>query len=281
MSYDVTMRVLDMPEGDYRLGRHVEHDERSFAYAFTAAPTAKIQSVRHERKIGILDQGQLGSCTGNAMCGLLGSEPFYDTLTPEVQKSLDEEEAVTLYSAATKLDNVNGDYPPKDTGSTGLAVAKAAQNMGLISGYQHTFSYDAFLAALMQQPVIVGTNWYQSMFTPDKNGVVSIASGSQVAGGHEYEAVGYDATQDNVIFANSWGTSWGTDGFFQMSSATFKRLLSEQGDATVPVPLSTQPPQPQPNSHMSDKQFAAVIDKFMAAHDELQAAYATWKASHT
>jgi hypothetical protein len=280
MSYDVSIRVLDMPDGDQRLGRHVEHDERSRSFAFEAPAKPKIQSVRHERKIGILDQGQLGSCTGNAITGLLGTQPFYDTLPATVQKSLDEQEAVTLYSAATKLDNVNGEYPPTDTGSSGIAVAKAAQNAKLISGYQHTFSYDAFLAALMQQPVIVGTNWYQSMFDPDKNGVVSIAVGSKLAGGHEFEAVGYDADADQIIFANSWGTSWGQDGFFKMDSATFKRLLSEQGDATVPVPIDKAPPQPTPSTHVSDKQLAAAVDKFAAAYDEMKTLFESWRSSH-
>jgi hypothetical protein len=32
------------------------------------------------RRIPVLDQGDLGSCTGNAATGVLGSEPFYGTL---------------------------------------------------------------------------------------------------------------------------------------------------------------------------------------------------------
>ena len=51
------------------LGRLIEHDERSRRYAFDASKV-KLASVHHERRVPVLDQGDLGSCTGNAMTGL-------------------------------------------------------------------------------------------------------------------------------------------------------------------------------------------------------------------
>jgi hypothetical protein len=68
----VTRVIPEHPSGSAgRLGRHVRHDPRSRAYQVRPrAPLAK--SVSWERQTPILDQGDLGSCTGNAACGVLG-----------------------------------------------------------------------------------------------------------------------------------------------------------------------------------------------------------------
>jgi hypothetical protein len=82
-------------------------------------------------------------------------------------------------------------------------------------------------------PVITGTNWYSGMFTPKLGGLVEISG--NVVGGHEYEVVGIDVEHKLVKCANSWGTTWGDKGFFYMTWDTWGRLLSEQGDVTVPT----------------------------------------------
>ena len=56
-----------------RLGRHVLHDPRS--RAFPADRAATIRSVDHHAKGLPLNQGQIGSCTANALCGALNSAP--------------------------------------------------------------------------------------------------------------------------------------------------------------------------------------------------------------
>lgn len=146
---------------DPRLGRHVYHDSRSRGFAAPEGGAGAWRSVRHQRFIPVLDQGQVGSCTGNAAAGCLGTGQFWGQATQQTLSAADathdEGEAVKLYSAATALDQIKGTYPPDDTGSDGLSVAKACQNAGLISGYTHAFSLDALLSALSTQPVIVGT----------------------------------------------------------------------------------------------------------------------------
>ncbi|NED51184.1 hypothetical protein G3I24_09730, partial [Micromonospora aurantiaca] len=67
--------------------------------------------------------------------------------------STDEDQARALYSAATRLDEFDGEWPPTDTGSSGLGVAKACKRAGLISGYRHAFGLNAALTALAEQPV--------------------------------------------------------------------------------------------------------------------------------
>jgi hypothetical protein len=70
-----------IPSTDPRLGRHVLHDSQSRRFPVDTAGLS-IVSVRHTRRIAILDQGQLGSCTGNAGVGCLGTDPYYGTLAP-------------------------------------------------------------------------------------------------------------------------------------------------------------------------------------------------------
>lgn len=222
----------------YRLGRHVEHDERSRQYNVVTSFSDKIHAwfsgrsntvtYQWKRYSPILDQGQLGSCTGNAMTGWLGCAPYSSTVVGAAV--FNEDYAVRLYELATTLDSFPGDYPPNDTGSSGLAVAKAAQQLKLISSYGHAFTTAALVYALRSGPVIVGVPWYEGFFSPDPDGMIH-PSGN-VVGGHEFLIRGYHA---GVFYAdNSWGMSWGNQGTFRFTTATWEALRKQQADVTVP-----------------------------------------------
>lgn len=231
---DIVRKVIDehLVEGK-RLGRHVEHDPRSRDYAYEATAGALV-AVEHTRHGSIFDQGQLGSCTGNAACGARNTEPLWNSDDHVIA----EAGAVDVYSLATRLDGTrDGYYPPTDTGSTGLAVAKAMKQEGMIGSYQHAFDMAAALTALQHGPVITGVAWYEGFDNPDANGLVKIAG--QIRGGHEIVARGYEPGQaadgsDALIkLDNSWGTSWGLNGSFFWTVATWQKLLNQQGDVTI------------------------------------------------
>ena len=219
-----------------RLGRHVEHDPRSRNYA-TSFKSFKLKTTVFKINIPVLDQGSVGSCTGNAALACIGSSPFYSTLPktnamyPNQNAAYDERIAVNIYKAATKVDDVYGVYPPDDTGSTGLAVAKVFKRAGLISSYQHAFSLEQALLAISNGPVITGVNWYEGFDYPDMNGRVSIDG--EVRGGHEFLLYGLDVRNQLVLARNSWGKSWGNKGNFSFSWDDFERLLDEYGDVTI------------------------------------------------
>lgn len=227
----VTKVILEAP-GAGRLGRHVDHDPRSRRYPIAVATPTALKKVLWGRAGIALNQGDLGSCTGNALAGVLNTAPF----RRKGAKLLTEKDAVAIYQAATVIDGFPGQYPPDDTGSSGLAVCKAAKARGLIAGYTHAFGIADALRALQTGPVITGVNWYDGFDRPDANGLVRISG--QVRGGHEFEVLGYDPATDLVTAENSWGPGWGVKGRFHFTSSTWAQLLAEQGDVTVPVPLA-------------------------------------------
>jgi len=234
----------------YPLGRHVNHDPRSREYPFSARPEAAkaVASVSWARRVAIFDQGELGSCTGNAAAGWIGADnALRQGLVSVAGKSVNEALAVSIYSQATVIDPFTGTYPPDDTGSDGLSVTKVLKNLGLVDTYSHGFSVNDLLVALQSTPVLIGIPWYDGMFDPDADGFVSI-SGS-LAGGHEVCVIAYDAAKQAITFANSWGTGWGLNGYGRMTIATLTKLLADDGDVTVPhalVVAPTPPPPPAP-----------------------------------
>jgi hypothetical protein len=215
----MSLRIIHrerLHSNDPRLKRHVHHDSESRRYAFDTRGIT-IKSVRHQRHIPIFDQGDLGSCTGNAGVGCMGTGPFYGTVN-NPKFAYAEAGAVACYSAATKLDDAHGQYPPTDTGSDGLSVAKALQAAGEISGYQHTFTLDDALKALQVVPLIVGTVWLANMFEPNTQGLISVTGAEQ--GGHEYVMDEYDDQRGWVGFQNSWGPGFGVGGRFYMQAVS-------------------------------------------------------------
>jgi hypothetical protein len=210
-------------------GRIVQHDEKSRLYQAPQAHTQR--SVLWPHDAPVLDQGNLGSCTGNALAQAINTDYFAKCRN----RYLTEHDAVDLYSAATRVDDAPGVYPPTDTGSSGLAVCKAGVKAGYLSGYRHTFSFSAFTGALQLSPVIVGVNWYDDMMTPDKRGFVHPTGA--LAGGHEFLALGVNYELSILTFLNSWSDKWGIGGRFYMSFGDFASLLADRGDATVPLPV--------------------------------------------
>lgn len=222
-----TVRLPETRVEGKRLGRHVKHDPRS--REFQADRATQIVSVTHQATGLPLDQGHVGSCTANALCGALNSAPDFDG-----SRVLTEDDALRVYELETKLEGQP--YPPNDPGGSGLMVCKAAVQMGMITSYQHAFGVQHALEALVVRPVITGINWYSSFDTPDPgSGLVEVTAGATIRGGHEIVADGIDADNHLVWFWNSWGTRFGVAGRFCMTFDTWDRLLQEQGDVTVPL----------------------------------------------
>ena len=240
---DLFMEItkVHIPSKDPRLNRHINHDPRSRNFAFDTSGLI-VSDIVHKRHIGILNQEQTGSCTGNAGIGNLATDPLFATI-PVVSPhySLDEYGAQQLYSDAEVIDG-NGPFPPNDNGSSGLSIAKALKNSGVISGYQHVFTFQDALKVASIYPFITGTYWYRDMFTPDADGRAHITG--DLMGGHEYEVAEIDVANQKIWFFNSWGEDWGLGGKFYLTFSDYQTLLSQQGDVTILLP-NTKPMKPQ------------------------------------
>jgi hypothetical protein len=220
---------------DPRLGRTLHLDARSLAYAVerdAAAMGRTPKTVLWQRVLGILDQGSLGSCTGNAGVGALGTQPFYDAMGRQMPLDVAAAEryAVQLYADATRLDVWPGSYPPEDTGSSGLAVCKVLRSRGVIAGYRWATS-PAGLARLLQEgPVLLGMPWYERVLRAGAHGFIDRPGwrGTPIAGGHEVELIGiqvdeHDLSKSVLTFANSWG-QWGDGGYGRFRVSTYAAL---------------------------------------------------------
>lgn len=160
----------------------------------------------------------------------LSCQPYADGVGPMFRHDTGMVLAEHLYSLATSLDKYPGKYPPEDTGSSGLAVAKAAVNAGYIKRYSWAFTLHGMLSALQLAPVIVGIPWYEGFDKPDSSGLVKELG--PVRGGHEFLVRGY---ANGYFWAdNSWGRSWGMMGSFRFSFDTWASLRKQGADVVCP-----------------------------------------------
>ncbi len=265
------------------LGRNVNHDSRSRAYRVASPTGTPLKAVRHRSHIDILNQGDIGMCTGASGVAAIYREPYgHDPRRETGRYSPNLAGAIALYRAATEIDQFQGTYPPNDTGSDGLSIAKVLKKAGIISGYRWAFTIDEALAALQETPLITGLPWYNSMFEPSPMGLMNIDRASGSAGGHELCVDEYipdspaNFTPAMVGGPNSWGPDWGYGGRWYLTVEDWASLLAEHGDVTQFVPLSKPAPAPFPPAMAPDDKLWASIETWATVgHTEAERATST------
>jgi len=221
----ITKRLATRPGRTRRLGRHVEHDSRSWYYQARRAP--RIRSVLHTSFGMPFNQGYINSCAGCAAAGLLMTRPF-----DRRGRTLTDGDALEIYRRATHIDPFPGTFPTSDPGSSGLAAMKAARDLGYLRSYGHAFGLEHALQTLVLAPVITGVNWYKTFDHPRPRDAAIHKRGESI-GGHEFLVVGIDTETQMVRARNSWGPDWGDDGYFQFSWYLWEELLYLRGDVTT------------------------------------------------
>ncbi len=192
----------------------------------------------------VLDQGQLGSCTANAIANahrfdqnrqkLPGKFPpsrLFIYYNERAMEGTINSDAGASIRDGIKSINILGVCPEslwpyniaKFTNRPSAAAFKEAlryKSVSYSSVIQSASQMKGCLAA--GYPFVVGFTVYES-FESDavaKTGQVPMpGSSEQVLGGHATLVVGYDDSSQTFIVMNSWSISWGDKGFFYMPYA--------------------------------------------------------------
>ena len=187
----------------------------------------------------IYDQGQLGSCTANAIAAAVDYERAYQgPATPFMTPS-----RLFIYYNERVIEGT----VDTDSGAQIRDGFKSINQQGVCAEYRWPYITDKFadkpfhgcygaaswhknltyLAVAQAQtdmmdclaqgfPFVFGITAYESFEsqTVDATGVVPMPSpGEAVLGGHALLAVGYDQSAQRITFRNSWGTEWGMAGY--------------------------------------------------------------------
>jgi hypothetical protein len=213
------------------LGRQKVHDERSRSFAMATVTPPVDYTTWRDRSLRIYDplpnpDQAVGCCTGVAKCSQLNSAG-----NRRLGRVLNMKDAERIYSRNTEIDPWPGQWPPVDTGSSGLASAKTAREFGLAGEYRWLFGgADEVVQNVVDGRVIsVGTWWYWDMCTRDSLGRVRVSGGQ--AGGHQYVIRGYDKDRDWVL-GRCW---WGGFRDFWLTRHDLDALLRDGGDAHFQV----------------------------------------------
>jgi C1A family cysteine protease len=216
-------------------------DQRDFLYA---APTPFQRnlptSVDLSKKCPpVYDQGQLGSCTANAIAAAIEFDQkkkfvpsrlfiYYNEramentiLSDSGAQIRDGIKSVATQGAPPEKDwpYVIGDFSKKPP-----AKAYTDAKSDLITLYQRVIQDLNTMQGCLASgfPFVFGFTVYESFEGEQvaKTGILSMpASSEKRVGGHAVLAVGYDDTKREFIVRNSWGTDWGLKGYFKMPYA--------------------------------------------------------------
>lgn len=196
----------------------------------------------------IYDQGQLGSCTANAIAGLfefdlkkqglkdfMPSRLFIYYNEREVEGTISEDSGAYLRDGIKCMAKIGvcpeKEWPYEITKFASKPKSKCFED----AKKDKAVNYARLVRTLGQLrsclasgfPFVFGFSVYES-FESDKvaeTGIVPLPKSTEkLLGGHAVLAVGYDQAERMFIVRNSWGTDWGIKGYFKMP---YDYLLNE------------------------------------------------------
>jgi C1A family cysteine protease len=192
----------------------------------------------------VVDQGQLGSCTGNAIAGAVQFDELKQKLANPSAPS-----RLFIYYNERVIEGTTG----SDSGAQIRDGIKTVAKQGacaetswpydiakfrtrppkkcyLEAAKHRAVSYQRLVQSLNQMKGCLASGWpFEFGFTVyesfETNAVAKTGrapmpvSGEKVLGGHAVLAVGYDDKTERFIVRNSWGTGWGKKGYFTLPYA--------------------------------------------------------------
>lgn len=171
------------------------------------------------------DQGKTPQCVGFAWAHFIDDGPILHLgKKPNINPTL-------IYREAQKIDEWHGE---NYNGTSVRAGVKFLQKQGKIKSYLWTTNLDTLIKTLLTQgPVVAGTIWHQSMFHPDRSGI--IRANGRVVGGHAYLINGVNTKTKLFRIKNSWGRKWGQLGHAFISFSDMSRLIQNNGEICLAI----------------------------------------------
>lgn len=233
--------------------------------------------------VQILDQGDLGSCTSNAIAScmqfLRAKENvdksnlsrlfiYYNERVIEgTVKSDSGAEIKDGIKVVSKLGVPRETDWPYDITKFKIKPPSVCYKNALTDLAIEYKSIDNTDLSLIQQqlalniPIVCGFSVYESFESDQvaKTGVVPLpGTNEQLLGGHCVLLVGYDNVTQRFTCLNSWGKNWGSGGFFTIPYAyltnsslasDFWQIEKTSPLAPTPTPTPTPAPTPTPTPH--------------------------------
>jgi len=197
----------------------------------------------------VYDQGQLGSCTANAIGAAFEFEQdrqdrkadfmpsrlfiYYNERTIENSVSSD---AGAQIRDGIKTVNKQGVCPETLWAYDITRFARKPPAACYQDALKHMVTSYQRVPRVIQQmkgclaegyPFVLGFTVYEAFESPEvaRTGALSMpTSAEKEIGGHAVLAVGYDDAQSRFLIRNSWGPAWGQHGYFTMP---YQYLLDE------------------------------------------------------
>ncbi len=216
-------------------------DQRDRRYAAIAAPPARLPAAVDLRPgcSAIENQGQLGSCTANALAGDLefleksAGRPATDLSRLFIYYNERAIEGTASHDSGAQLRDGIKTLAQKgvceETAWPYVVARFAAKPPASCyrEGLRHRImSYHRIVSLLEMKmclaegfPFVFGFTVYESFESPAvaKTGVLDLPKAKERAlGGHAVMAVGYDDAAGRFLVRNSWGADWGMKGCFTM-----------------------------------------------------------------
>lgn len=191
----------------------------------------------------VLDQGQLGSCTANAIASALQFDQMKQqlpTYTPsrlyiywnerDIEGSTDYDSGAEIRDGFKSLRDVGyckeDEWPYSIDKFTQKPPDECFNNAKPMCGvaYARLMQLSAQLRGCLASgtPFVFGVTVYESFESKavEQTGIVPLPGSSEgVIGGHCMLACGYDDSKQQFTIQNSWGTSYGDKGFLYIPYA--------------------------------------------------------------
>lgn len=225
-------------------------DHRDMEYRFSGEAVQKAVALDHvdlsPQMPPPYNQGELGSCTSQAVAGLLQYDEIAqkkaDTTTPSRlfiyynERALDPMSSVSEDTGSSIRMGIKAvrtygfcdeslwPYNPKNFAVEAPHTVYLAAKSERITNYGHVPQVLGQMQSALAagHPIAFGFSVYES-FQSDAvadSGVVPMPRRREaLLGGHAVACVGYDNPTQRFIVRNSWGSDWGQNGYFTIPYA--------------------------------------------------------------